>query len=62
MSEVLYMKVTDDEYELPIAVAGSVSELARMLEMKPTTISHLLSVAKKNGWKSTYVRIEIEEG
>ena len=35
----LYVATTKDRYELPIAVADSVSELAEMLGMKPTTIS-----------------------
>ena len=34
----LYMKVTADEYELPIAVADSVGELARMLGVYPSGI------------------------
>ena len=42
----LYMAVTKDEYELPIAVADSVSELAEMLDMEPTTISIYLSLGR----------------
>lgn len=42
----LYMAVTKDKYELPIAVADSVSELAEMMKMKPTTISIYLALGR----------------
>lgn len=42
----LYVATTKDKYELPIAVADSVSELAEMLDMKPTTISIYLSLGR----------------
>ena len=42
----LYIATTKDKYELPIAVADSVSELAEMLNMKPTTISIYLATGR----------------
>lgn len=42
----LYMATTKDKYELPIAVADSVSELADMLNMKPTTLSIYLTLGR----------------
>ena len=42
----LYMAVTKDKYELPIAVADSVSELAEMVHVKPTTISFYLATGR----------------
>lgn len=57
----LYMKITRDEYELPVAVADSVIELAKMLGVKPNTISRSLSRQKKHERKSCYKRIEITE-
>lgn len=42
----LYIATTKDKYELPIAVADSVSELAEMLNMKPTTISVYLAAGR----------------
>ncbi len=47
----LYMATTKDEYELPIAVADSVSELAEMLDMKPTTISIYLTLGRPGFYK-----------
>lgn len=39
----LYIATTKDEYELPIAVADSVAELAEMLNMRPETISFYIA-------------------
>lgn len=47
----LYMATTKDEYELPIAVADSVSELAEMLNMKATTISIYLTLGRPGFYK-----------
>ena len=47
----LYVATTKDRYELPIAVADSVSELAEMLDMKPTTISIYLSLGRPGFYK-----------
>ena len=47
----LYIATTKDKYELPIAVADSVSELAEMLDMKPTTISIYLSLGRPGFYK-----------
>lgn len=58
----LYMAVTPDEYELPIAVAGSVTELSNMIGKKRDLIS--CAICKKlNGNASgmKFIRIEVEE-
>ena len=55
---ILYMLVTNDEYELPIVVADSVSELARILKIPPNRIQSAISHAKKKGHKSIYVKVE----
>ena len=47
----LYVATTKDKYELPIAVADSVGELAQMLNMKPTTISIYLSLGRLGFYK-----------
>lgn len=54
----LYMLVTDDEYELPLVVADSVSELARILQITPNAISSAISKSRKNGYRSIYVKVE----
>lgn len=38
MSETLWLEVTQDEYELPLAVAGNQHELSRMVGVPVSTI------------------------
>lgn len=54
--EVLYMRVTKDKYELPVAVAGSSKELADMLGVKPNNVSSSISRGCKG-----YCKIVIDE-
>ena len=53
----LYMKVTKDEYELPVAVADSKKELARMVGRDVSGIYRTFA----EGRKSCYVEVEIED-
>lgn len=46
---MLYVAVTADKYELPIAVARSQSELARTLNTTPRAITSKLYHAERNG-------------
>lgn len=46
---MLYMRTTTDELELPIAVANSVTELAKMLNVTPNNVSSSISKHHK-GW------------
>ena len=56
----LYMAVTQDEYELPIAVCTSVQELARKCGVKENTISHTIALYKKRKPRyKKYVVVEV---
>lgn len=57
----LWMKVTDDKYELPLMVAKSAGELARMTGQKRSSICSCISHAEKRGGKSCYVRVKVED-
>lgn len=58
----IYMKVTKDEYQLPVAVADSVRELAKMVGVTPEMVHHLLSAHKKGISKSCmYVCVEVDD-
>lgn len=57
----LYMKVTRDEYELPLAVADTQQRLAEMLGVSVSTIANALYQAKKTGGSSVYKEVEVEE-
>lgn len=52
----LYMLVTKDKFELPIAVAESTRELAMMLGVSPNIVSSSYS-KKYSNWK----KVEIED-
>lgn len=52
----IYMKVTDDEYELPLAVADSPAELARIVGVTANSVSCQLSLGRGG-----YRVIEVEE-
>lgn len=58
----LYIKVTNDKYELPMAVASSVAELARITWANENTIRSLICRYERGKKKrSIYQRVVIEE-
>ena len=57
----LWMLVTNDKYELPIAVADSAADLARMLGINANTIYSAVCRTDKLGYWSRYVRVEVED-
>lgn len=58
MKEKIYMAVTRDELSLPLAVADSRKELAKMLGVAPNTISKEIRRGEK-GMRSGYIKIEV---
>ena len=57
----IFMLVTKDRYELPLAVADTRKELGEMLGVSPVTIANSITRAKKGGHKSKYVRVEFPD-
>lgn len=61
----IYMMTTKDEYELPLAVADSVGELAKMTGVNPRKITYSLSKAKtrkpKRQFGRTWHKVEVED-
>ena len=55
----VYMKVTDDEYELPLAIADSIPKLAKMVGVKEQSIYDYMRNAKRYGRKTPYVKVDI---
>ena len=53
----LYLKVTKDKYELPVAVAATKQELARMVGRDESGIYR----AFREGRESCYVEVEVED-
>lgn len=57
----LWMKVTNDEYELPLAVAESAAELARMVGVKPESIYTIMSRSRKGKQHSPYMVVTVDD-
>lgn len=59
----LYMAVTKDKYELPIAVADSTKELAIMLGLPHKTVSMYMckSMQGRGGFRKVYVGDDMDE-
>ena len=57
----LYIKVTSDEYELPLAVGDTVRELAKMLGVKSDSIYSQMSHSKHNVYFCSYKKVEVED-
>lgn len=59
---VLYMEITEDEYELPVAVATSATQLARLRGVSVNSIR--ASISHENAGRrkfSRYKRVEVED-
>lgn len=65
MSKTVYMCVSSDEYELPLAIADTQAELARLRGVHFSTISAALKYASKRphnvNRKHKYIKVEIDE-
>lgn len=59
--QYVWMKVTNDKYELPVLVADSAPELAKMLGCSPNNIYSSLSHAKHRRQNSPYRKVVINE-
>lgn len=58
---ILYIRVTKDKYELPMAVADNVQELADMCEVKKGTIYSIMSRYGAKGKWCPYRKVEVED-
>lgn len=61
MGDYIYMKVTRDEYELPVAVADTMEELGHILGIRPSSICKLINEANRTGLWSCYRKVYIGE-
>ena len=56
----VYMKITTDRYELPVAVADTGEELAKMCGVSINNVYNTIRSARIHGYKCQYVRVEVE--
>lgn len=57
----LYICVTRDKYELPVAVAESARGLAEMRGVQSSTVLSSISHEKEGLYKSVYKLVEVED-
>ena len=57
---ILWLKVSNDEYELPEAVADTSVELSRMCGLSKDAVQTAISKAKKRKTRCKYIKVEIE--
>lgn len=53
--------MTNDKYELPVAVADTAAELARMVGIKPESIYSIISRERHGLRHSVYREVEIND-
>lgn len=61
MKKCLYLKVTNDKYELPLIVTEGAQELADKEGVAVNTIYSSISHYERNNQYSPYRRVRIEE-
>lgn len=57
----IWIKVTNDKYELPVAVADSAEELAQLCGVKTNNIHSSRSHAKAQGQKTQYRLVKVND-
>ena len=56
----LWVLVSDDEYELPLIVADSSTELSRICGLSERSVASAVYNCEKNGYNCRYKRVEME--
>ena len=62
MADYVYMKITKDKYELPVAVAESTTELAQICGLKGSgSVRSAINDSIRLGRRSQYIKVEVDE-
>ena len=62
MSDYVYMKITRDKYELPVAVVESTTELAKICGLKNSgSVRSMINEPIRLGFRPTYIKVEVTE-
>nr|DAH33447.1 MAG TPA: Protein of unknown function (DUF1580) [Caudoviricetes sp.] len=59
-NKYVYVYYSKDKYRLPIAVADTAAQLAKMLSIKPKSIYQMMSRAKREGKECRFAKVKIE--
>ena len=57
----VWMKVTSDKYELPVCIADTVEELAKICGTTKNSICSSICHAKRKKFRTPYVKVKIED-
>lgn len=57
----IYMEVSRDKYELPVFIAETVKDLAKITGCSEGNIYSSISKRKHNGIKTRFVKVDIQE-
>ena len=55
----IWMEVTRDKYQLPLVIANSAQELAKLCRTTKNNVCSAASKAKKNGENRRYISVDI---
>lgn len=58
---IVYMEISKDKYELPVAIADTTKELAKIRNVSANTISSMICHCREKGHWCRYVRVEIDD-
>ena len=57
----VYMKITKDRYELPVAIADTGEELAKICGVSINNVYNTIRKARLTGSRCQYVRVDVED-
>ena len=55
----MYMMISHDQYEQPLAVVDTINELAKMLRKYPNTISSIMRQTRQKGQWCRYIKVDV---
>lgn len=61
MKNVVYMQISRDKYELPLAVGDSVRELSKILGVSENAISRTVNSSGGKGGFRKYIKVKVED-
>ena len=61
MADYVFMEITKDVLELPVAVADTAAELSRISGLASNTVRNLINDARQRGGKSRFIKVDVSE-
>lgn len=61
MADYVFLEITKDALELPVAVADTAAELARISGLASNTVRNLINDARYRSGKSRFIKVDVSE-